>query len=243
MQGEIEVIVNSLYLSKPIPSEANKLISQYIQNKKNRRTLLRTINQMRLKGIFTLSALSYQTIGDLLLQCLDVLIKDKDLESLRLCVSLSQTLYKSATEVNQPRVFLQSYVNSHKIWKSIAIWKDLIKNEIIEEMHNQKSYNIYKQEAIEEKSKRIEGIIRNSLNSYIYNMISFEVPPAIIREIIEEYHNYNEINRVDKQAFEEVIIEYENGLKENDNKEESIKESSLQQEQKQEQEHEQEDTK
>lgn len=211
-------------MSKPIPTEATKLITQFIQNKKNRRTLLKTINQMRLKGVFTLSGLSYKGIGDILIQCLDVLFKENDLESLRLCISLSQTLYKTASEANKPRIFLQSYVSSHKIWKSITLWKNLIKSEIIEEMHNQKSYHIYKQESFDEKTKRIEVIVRNSLNSYIYNMISFDVSPTLIREIIEDYYQNTEISDLDKQTFEEVIIEYENGLQE---KNEAPKEQNI----------------
>ena len=145
-QNEIDNMVSSIYQGKQIPDEFHKMISNFIRNKKTRKMMLNSMNQTRTKGIFTLNENSYKTIGDILIECLTVLQLERDFESIRLVINLSTTLYKTVPEAKMPRVFLNSYLEGHTIWRNEDFWKDLIKYNIIEEMHNQKNYNIYNNE-------------------------------------------------------------------------------------------------
>ena len=160
--------------------------------------MLNSMNQTRTKGMFTLNENSYKTIGDILIECLTVLQLERDFESIRLVINLSTTLYKTVPEAKMPRVFLNSYLEGHTIWRNEDFWKDLIKYNIIEEMHNQKNYNIYNNETAEEKDDRIKKIVENQLTSSVYNMISFDVDTSIMKRMvglfIEDYELDDKVN-------------------------------------------------
>ena len=80
-----------------------------------------------MSGLFTLDEKSYFIIGDLISCCLDEVVKDRDYHSAKDCMNLAQTLYKTASEPNKPRVFLQSLVQNHILWKSLEFWEEFIK--------------------------------------------------------------------------------------------------------------------
>ena len=197
-QNEIDNMVSSIYQGKQIPDEFHKMISHFIRNKKTRKMMLNSMNQTRTKGMFTLNENSYKTIGDILIECLTVLQLERDFESIRLVINLSTTLYKTVPEAKMPRVFLNSYLEGHTIWRNEDFWKDLIKYNIIEEMHNQKNYNIYNNETAEEKDDRIKKIVENQLTSSVYNMISFDVDTSIMKRMvglfIEDYELDDKVN-------------------------------------------------
>ena len=85
------------------------------------------LNKFRLSGLFTLDDKSYYQVGEHLNICLDEIIKDKDYLSAKTTMNLAQTLYKTATEPNKPRVFLQSVIQDHPIWKNLDFWEEFIK--------------------------------------------------------------------------------------------------------------------
>jgi hypothetical protein len=78
-------------------------------------------------GLFTLENNSFPIVGELLCKCLDEIIIDKDYQSAKNCMNFAQTLYKTDSEPNKPRIFLQTYLESHSIWKSIEFWEEFIK--------------------------------------------------------------------------------------------------------------------
>ena len=79
-----------------------------MKEKKYRRFFLNCLNKFRINGLFTLEDRAYYIVGELLQRCLDEITYDKDYHSARIVMTLSQTLYKTATEANKPRVFLQN---------------------------------------------------------------------------------------------------------------------------------------
>jgi len=60
-------------------------------------------------------------------------------------------------------------------------------------LHNQKNYNLYTFESQEEKSKRLKSIIVSQLNSFSYNMISFNLNKKKAQEIIAYFGKYFDI--------------------------------------------------
>lgn len=201
---------------------------KHIKEKKYKRFFLSCINKFRLSGLFTLDEKSYFMIGELLNYCLDEIIKDKDYESAKNCMTLSQTLYKTASEPNKPRIFLQTVIENHQIWKSMSFWEDFTKCNISiysytdlinEEMHNQKNYNIYTFESPEEKNKRIKNIVSTQLISFSYNLLSFNVSKEKIKELVYSFVKYYDIS---DDKTEEIIKNIEDYcyLNENITKEE-----------------------
>ena len=227
MVNEIDSIVNSTFQGKQIPAEYKKVLSEFISNKKTRRMLLYSMNQHRLKGNLTLNDVSYQAIGDILLECLSVIQLEKekrDFDSVKLLMNLATSLYKNAAEPNKPRIFLQNYLHGHTIWYDEQFWKDLIEYNIIEEMHSQKSYNIYNNETFEMKDERLKQIVQSQLNTFLYNMISFDIKPEIMKESIKYFVDYYELEEKYTEETMTIIKDYQDKKEEEEREKEKEEE-------------------
>ena len=98
-----------------------------MKEKKNRKYFLSCLNKFRFSGNFTLDEKSFNQIGELLYICLDDSVKNKDYESIKNSMNISQILYKTAIEPNKPRVFMQTLIEHHVYWKMNNSWEDLIR--------------------------------------------------------------------------------------------------------------------
>ena len=224
-QNEIELIVNSIFEGKKIPKELQGTLGRYVRNKRTRKLLLKQINKIRIKGLYTLNELSFNSIGEILINCLNSLQMDFDnfdFESLKLVINLSTSLFKTASEPNKPRIFLQNFLREHTIFNKVDFWIKLIKYGIIEEMHNQKNYNIYSNETYEQKDERIKSIAKSQINSSIYDMISFNVKVNIIYEVIQYFFDYYDLSENVRNDLEKIVKDY-NVKRENEEKEEEEK--------------------
>jgi len=86
------------------------------------------LNKYRISGMFILSEKSFKILGELLYEILNEIYKDKDYESAKACMILSQTFYRVSTELSTPRLFLQIAIESHIIWKDMEIWEWILKS-------------------------------------------------------------------------------------------------------------------
>ena len=222
---EIESISEEIFISKiNIENfDKNKIerIKNYAKNKKERRELLKNMNDLRrIKGL-NINDIAYENIGKIFNLCLNDIIQnnidDIDYISIIKIISLSSSLYKIAENSNE-KIFLNRYIKSHKIWKRYEIWKGIIKYSINEEMHNQKNFNRYTEEKVENKKQRINNIVKFQISSYLNNMIYFDIKNNIIDDIISEFKYYYDLEPNIIEEFNKIIqnYNYEN-LKENNN--------------------------
>ena len=222
---EIESISEEIFISKiNIENfDKNKIerIKNYAKNKKERRELLKNMNDLRrIKGL-NINDIAYENIGKIFNLCLNDIIQnnieDIDYISIIKIISLSSSLYKIDENSNE-KIFLNRYIKSHKIWKRYEIWKGIIKYSINEEMHNQKNFNRYTEENVENKKKRINNIVKFQISSYLNNMIYFDIKNNIIDDIISEFKYYYDLEPNIIEEFNKIIqnYNYEN-LKENNN--------------------------
>ena len=222
---EIESISEEIFISKiNIENfDKNKIerIKNYAKNKKERRELLKNMNDLRrIKGL-NINDIAYENIGKIFNLCLNDIIQnnidDIDYISIIKIISLSSSLYKISENSNE-KIFLNRYIKSHKIWKRYEIWKGIIKYSINEEMHNQKNFNRYTEENVENKKQRINNIVKFQISSYLNNMIYFDIKNNIIDDIISEFKYYYDLEPNIIEEFNKIIqnYNYEN-LKENNN--------------------------
>ena len=222
---EIESISEEIFISKiNIENfDKNKIerIKNYTKNKKERRELLKNMNDLRrIKGL-NINDIAYENIGKIFNLCLNDIIQnnidDIDYISIIKIISLSSSLYKISENSNE-KIFLNRYIKSHKIWKRYEIWKGIIKYSINEEMHNQKNFNRYTEENVENKKQRINNIAKFQISSYLNNMIYFDIKNNIIDDIISEFKYYYDLEPNIIEEFNKIIqnYNYEN-LKENNN--------------------------
>ena len=222
---EIESISEEIFISKiNIENfDKNKIerIKNYTKNKKERRELLKNMNDLRrIKGL-NINDIAYENIGKIFNLCLNDIIQnnidDIDYISIIKIISLSSSLYKMPENSNE-KIFLNRYIKSHKIWKRYEIWKGIIKYSINEEMHNQKNFNRYTEENVENKKQRINNIVKFQISSYLNNMIYFDIKNNIIDDIISEFKYYYDLDPNIIEEFNKIIqnYNYEN-IKENNN--------------------------
>lgn len=121
------------------------------------------------------------------MRILDETLKERDFESAKFCMILSQTFYKIGTDPNSPRIFLQEAIEGHELWKQTEFWEGIIKYSVNEEIHNQRAYTAYVAESAEDKQMRIQSIGFGQLLSFTFNMLSFEISKEKVRDTINSF--------------------------------------------------------
>ena len=229
---DIESIAEEIFVSEKNMEDFDKIkidkIKKFCGNKKTRREILKNLDNLRrIKGL-NLNSISYNNIGKIMNLCLNEIVLNKeniDYISIIIIISLSSTLYKN-DEKTKERIFLNKYIKAHEIWKKIEIWRNIIKYSINEELHNQKNFNRYSEEDINNKKQRINNIVKFKLNSYLYNMMNLEIKKNIINDIISEFKTYYDLDKDIVDGFYNIInndnninnvtfLEQKNNIKDN----------------------------
>jgi len=108
---------------------------------------------------------------------------DKDYESAKFCIILSQTFHRISSDPDSPRIFLQDSIDKHDCWKNIEFWEGIIKYSINEEIYKQKNFNC---ESSEERQIRIKTTAFSQLLHFTFNMISFGIVKEKVRDTINK---------------------------------------------------------
>ena len=201
-----EIFNSEINIEKFEQSKIVKIIN-YCKNKKNRRELLKAINNFRrIKGL-KISDIIYDNIGKIINICLNDIFQNMDesidYSSILMIFSLGSTLYK-IPDNSEEKIFLNKYIKLHKIWKKYEIWKGLIKYSINEEMHNQKNFNGFSDNN-KNKKERIDNIVKVQIISFLYNIFYFDIKNNIVNEIISEFQLYYDLNKDIIDEFNKII--------------------------------------
>jgi hypothetical protein len=197
LRGENEKVIN-----------ANEENLKIVSNKYLRRLFLKYLNRLRNYSHLILNDFSYKIIGNLLKEFLSHSYKEKDFESIKLIMVISMNLFKINKVSNKPRIFLQNYLINNQLWRDINFWENLIKYDIIEEMHNQKKYNLYLEENDVLKNVRIKDIVKNQLSIQLYNMISFELNASLMNKVLIFFSNYYKLQKNALDSLNKIINNY-----------------------------------
>jgi hypothetical protein len=197
LKGEKENIIN-----------ANEQNLKIVSNKNLRKLFLRYLNKLRNNTHLVLNDLSYKIIGNLLKESLSHSYKEKDFISIKLIMVIATNLFKINKVAHKPRIFLHSYLLDNQLWKNFNFWENMIKYDIVEEMHNQKKYNLYLEEDEVLKNVRIKNIVKKQLNINLYNMITFETSPSLMNKIINHFSNFYKLNKNAIESLNVIINNY-----------------------------------
>ena len=80
-------------------------------------------------------------------------------------------------------------------------------------MHNQKNFNRYYEENLENKNKRIINIVKFQISSYLNIMTNLDIKNNIINDIISEFKYYYDLDQDVIQEFNKII----ENIKDNNN--------------------------
>ena len=197
LRGENEKVIN-----------ANEENLKIVSNKYLRRLFLKYLNKLRNYTHLILNDFSYKIIGNLLKEFLSYSYKEKDFESIKLIMILSMNLFKINKISNKPRIFLQNYLINNQLWRDINFWENLIKYDIIEEMHNQKKYNLYLEENDVLKNIRNKDITKNQLATHLNNMISFELNASLMNKVLNYFSNNYNLQKHALEYLNKIINNY-----------------------------------
>ena len=221
--NEIKQIVNKIFKSENLSKDEKEKINKLILLKKTRRKLLQEINNYCLNNINSslLNEISYENISNLLKESLKVLQIEKDYESEKLILNFATSFYQINGTSQKKKQFIQNDLINNKLFSKYEFWKELIKYNIIEEMYNQKKYNLFsdKKEDEEKNKTRIKEIAISKINLHINYMIDFKCKHSFMKQILQEFKEYYDLSDDDTQKIVNKINEYNKGGDEqNENK-------------------------
>lgn len=206
----IRNVVHEIWNAKKIDfKELNKLLKK----EDLRIIILREINQYRIEGIFILDEVSYENLASVFNIILNISKKVKDYESIKNCMILSQTFYKSLDD----KIMIQKELMKNDIWKKKIFWEEIIEFSIIDEINYAKGFLVFLGEKEEARKERVKNSVNGVLITFLYNMKLFDVPKKEREEIINIFlkkyeiednillHNKIEVNEISDGILEESI--------------------------------------
>ena len=183
-------------------------ITKLIIKKRSRRLLLNEIKNYKIKnGNSILSDNAYDTINEIFKESLNLVKQDKDYETAKIIINLSNDIFRLINDETNEKICLLNDLKAEKPIKSYEFWKDLIKYEIIEEMHQQKISAVKNKK---DEKININEIALNKLNIYINHMINFFCKPKILRQIVEIFNDYYHLDETKIKEINKKIDDYEN---------------------------------
>ena len=204
---DVEQIVQKIYSEEKLNFVDTQEITKLIIKKRTRRLLLNELNNYKNKNEYAiLNDVSYDIINDIFRECLNLVKQDKDYETAKLVINLSNFIFRLINDETNEKICLINDLKSEKILKNYEFWNELIKYEIIEEIYNQKMTNLINKK--EEKINTNE-IVLNKLNKYLNNMIKFCCRPNYMRQILEEFKDYYNLDEIIMKELNNQIDEYE----------------------------------
>lgn len=210
--NEIKGIVNKIFKGDNFSKEEIEKINKLILLKKTRRKLLQEINNYCLNNINSslLNENSFGIISNLLNESLRILQIEKDYESEKLILNFATSFYQISGTNQKKKQFIQNNLLNNKLFTKYEFWKELVKYNIIEEMYNQKKYNLFsdKKEDEEKNKTRIKEIVISKINLHINYMIDFKCKCSFMKQILQEFKEYYDLSDEDIKKISDKINEY-----------------------------------
>ena len=212
ISDEIKEIINKIFKNEKLSNEDKENLNKLILLKKSRRLLLIEINNYCLNTINAslLNEISFENISNLFKESLKVLQIEKDYQSVKLILNLSTSFYQVSGEKEKNKLYIQKDLIKQKIFSKYEFWKELIKYDIIDEMYNQKRYNLFsnKKEDEEKNKLKIKDIVISKINIFLNYMIDLQCKYNFMKQIIQDFKEYYELNEDNIEIFLTKIKEY-----------------------------------
>ena len=183
--------------------DKNKIM-KLLENNENRKEFFKCLNQFRIEGIFSLGQKTYDDLSFLFNYLIKYAIRDKDFDSLKSIIILSQTFYLN---INKD-LFLNESIASIDIWKNKNFWEEIIEYSIIHELNNPREFYMFLDEKSKNRNERINSTITSNIITFLYNMKLLHFPEEKYKELIDDliqkfkidgtnaYETLNSINNV-----------------------------------------------
>lgn len=182
------------------PEEKNQLIN-FIHEKESRLIFLYTLNKQRTTGKFARSARLMKDLEDIVKQILEISEPEKDYDSAKNCIILSQTFY--IEEKGKKKYLFESIIDNPWL-TSKDFWYGVIECMIKKEFERNESSNkdINANETDDEKKRRVSNIAFSQVLPYTNNMLDFKMKKEVILEVIKKFEEeYN----IEKDLVDAIV--------------------------------------
>ena len=200
-------------INNNLSSEEISKLKTLLDKHYNRVIFLQLLNNYRSKGKFELPINEYKILGDLLIDIINTVQRDKDYHSAKNTIILSQTYFYKID--NKNRLYLQTYIQNMGIFKQKDFWDELLTFAIDKQIVDQKKSYIKKDEF--EKEKQRTNTVYGQLLSFVDNMKDFGLETDSIKDIIKQ--------RTRKYNLDEKAIKDIEALVDNKSSKENVKEA------------------
>ena len=175
------------------PDEKNQLID-FIHDKESRLIFLYTLNKQRTTGKFARSARLMKDLEDIVKQILEISEPEKDYDSAKNCIILSQTFY--IEDKGNKRYLFESIIDNPWL-TSKDFWYGVIDCMIKKEFERNESSNkdINASETDVEKKRRVSNIAFSQVLPYTNNMLDFKMKKEVILEVIKKFKEEYDIEK------------------------------------------------
>lgn len=194
---EIETATNTIWKNGKIDSIKKKIFDLHLTKKSHMNCFIKCLNQFRAHGDFILSEDAYNTLSELFISILNNETYQKDYNVLKNLIILSQTFYKIVKNKKEPKQLIQTAIQGHPIWTNWKTWEEIIKYSIGEQDKITRDNILFnkKVESNKERLKRLNQFAKNTLVSYLCNMILFNIQEDVcseVRDFICKVYNLDE---------------------------------------------------
>lgn len=215
-------MTKELFQEQKMLSEENEItLLEYIENKNCRLELLKYLNVIRAKGNFLINKPAFKEFGKIVLHIVDLVSKDKDFESMRYCIIISQTYF--FMNKKKQKIYLSRYIDNHELFKSTEFWEFYLSDSIFLEVEKIEKANKAKEESEVnnkeddeelseiEKKKSYNNVIFSKILSIAHNMMEFQVEKKLIKTLIHAFCSQYDVPQESEDEINQVIdlIEYE----------------------------------
>ena len=170
------------------------------KSKEYRLSFLRVLNNFRALGFLELPKREYDIVSNYFKVILDYVEKERDIQSLRLILILSQTFYIT---INGEKHYLQKDLYGHKFFQDKDFWDSYLKDIIQEELNKIKKHK--KMDNIEEKKKSNREIGFGKIFPFGDNMIGFGMSKEVLMEILTPLFTEFDFTEEMKKNIEDII--------------------------------------
>ena len=165
-------------------NEQEKLL-EYLKEKKFRDYFLINLSKQRTQGRYARKEEIINNLKEVLNLILEIAEKEKDYESGKNCIILSQTYYIEDKNDKNKKIYLIESIQDNNWLKSINFWNGIIDLMIKKEI--EKNYKINKNNDENEQKKISSNAGFSQLLSYSNNMVEFKIDKDIIKHIIDKF--------------------------------------------------------
>ena len=203
--------------------EEKKELLEFLEIPSFKLYFILVLTKQRTKGRFKRSESLVKDLSELLLKILDIAEKEKDYESAKNCIILSQTYYyeekiddkkkKDSNKIEPPKKYLFELIKNNKWLKSYEFWDGLVS--VMVELEIKKNKETSAKQGIEDTEKLIQSrksnICFSQLLTFSSNMMEFGMNKEDALKIVS---SYAEKYGVDKELCDTIYANIDMKLQE-----------------------------